>query len=141
MVAFLLFSTSMSYSASADILWLKCEPTGKPVSCIVDGDTLWKDSVKYRINGLDTPQLEQSMCTHEHQLAEQATQALISLLNNTVSKVIPTSEIDDLKQPLANAYAGNYNIADLIIAQGLGVEYKKRENRKEWRTKQWCQPE
>ena len=49
--------------------------SGKRVTCVVDGDTFWLGGVKYRLKGVDTPEVH-GKCRNERRLAKKATEAL-----------------------------------------------------------------
>jgi len=51
------------------------------ITCVVDGDTFWMDGEKIRIADIDTPEISRPLCPEERELGLQATDRLISLLN------------------------------------------------------------
>lgn len=56
--------------------------TGSPrTTCVVDGDTLWLDGAKIRIEDINAPETHSAQCPEELALGEAATRRLIVLLN------------------------------------------------------------
>ena len=57
--------------------------SSKRITCVVDGDTLWLNGEKFRIQGFDTPETTTNLCggARERELGNQATARLIQLLN------------------------------------------------------------
>ena len=57
--------------------------SGERITCVVDGDTIWLNGEKIRMQGYDTPEPTTDICggNYERQLAGQATNRLVQLLN------------------------------------------------------------
>lgn len=57
--------------------WPLCHG-GRRVTCVVDGDTFWKDGVKYRLLDIDAPEssYDKARCGYERESAAEATQLL-----------------------------------------------------------------
>lgn len=49
------------------------------VTCIVDGDTGWEEGVKWRLESVDTPEIESHECANELELGYQARDRLREL--------------------------------------------------------------
>lgn len=98
---------------------------GKRVTCIVDGDTFWMDRVKYRLQGVNTPEAgDRSQCGLERRLADAATLELQSLMqsnrlffqrhgNDRYGRVLVT----------VKTQSGD-DIADLLVRSGHGRPYR-----------------
>ena len=52
----------------------------RKLTCIVDGDTGWENGVKWRAQGVDTPEISHPECARERQLGEQARDRLRQLM-------------------------------------------------------------
>ncbi|RVM01810.1 thermonuclease family protein [Sinorhizobium meliloti] len=66
--------------ANAETSWPICGH-GKRVTCIVDGDTFWKDGIKYRLAAVNTPESGvNARCSKERLLADAATSHLRELM-------------------------------------------------------------
>jgi endonuclease YncB( thermonuclease family) len=54
---------------------------GKRITCIVGGDTFWLDGIKYRLQGVNTPESgDKAHCPKERQWADAATARLQQLM-------------------------------------------------------------
>ncbi|MBX8802583.1 hypothetical protein HBA92_17725 [Ochrobactrum sp. MR28] len=96
----------------------------KRITCIVDGDTFWMDRVKYRLQGVDTPETgDGAKCAREQKLADAATLELQRLMetnhlyfqrhhNDRYGRVIVT----------VRTQSGD-DIADLLVRSGHGRPY------------------
>ena len=51
------------------------------LTCIVDGDTGWEDGVKWRLNGVDTPEISRPACAKERRTAIAARDRLRDLMS------------------------------------------------------------
>lgn len=51
------------------------------LTCIVDGDTVWLNGQKIRLEGIDAPEVEEYQCAAEKALGDKATLRLQALLN------------------------------------------------------------
>lgn len=97
----------------------------KRITCIVDGDTFWMDRVKYRLQGVNTPEAgDGAKCGLERSRADAATLALQSLMqsnrlffqrhgNDRYGRVLVTVKTE----------AGD-DIADLLVRSGHGRPYR-----------------
>jgi endonuclease YncB( thermonuclease family) len=53
----------------------------RKVTCLVDGDTGWENGVKWRLQNIDTPELNSPDCSNERRKATQARDRLRDLMN------------------------------------------------------------
>lgn len=56
--------------------------SARRVTCVVDGDTFWLDSVKIRVADIDAPELRPPCCETERARGESAKYRLQELLNS-----------------------------------------------------------
>ena len=103
-------------------------------TCVVDGDTLWLDGVKIRLEGFDTPEPQSAICGGQAEvaLAHRASDRLIDLLNGNVWE-IEYHGLDSTreKRRLATISIDGVDVGDILIEEGLA---RKWPDGKEW----WC---
>jgi endonuclease YncB( thermonuclease family) len=116
----------------------KCVPGQKrsaTETCVVDGDTIWLDGVKIRLEGFDTPEPQTAICggRAEIELAHRASDRLVDLLNETVWE-IEYHGLDSTqeKRRLATISIDGQDVGDILINEGLA---RKWPDGKEW----WCE--
>lgn len=124
-----------SFRAEASTLnWSICKQNVKRINCVVDGDTYWKEGIKYRIMGLDTPEKKpRAKCGFEHSLSNKATRFLFEQFRGSNVTEVERGK-DRYGRVLADTYVNGKLIAPIIIRNGLGVEY----NAKKRREGIWC---
>lgn len=115
----------------------KCVPGQKrstTETCVVDGDTLWLDGVKIRLEGFDTPEPQTAICggRAEVELAHRASDRLVELLNGNVWE-IQYHGLDSTreKRRLATISIAGRDVGDILIEEGLARSWP---DGKEW----WC---
>ncbi len=106
------------------------------IESVYDGDTFramlpdHTKSQRVRVRGIDTAEIK-GQCQYEKDLAIKARDYARSLLFNADKVVLANVGEDYYKRVLAIVYVDGQNLADLLIAKGLGRKWKgKREN--------WC---
>ena len=94
--------------------------SAKRVTCVVDGDTIWLEGEKIRLMGFDTPEPQTNLCggDREKELAEEATQRLIQLLNSN-EFTLERDGKDRYQRTLAILRIDGQNVGDLLISEGL----------------------
>ena len=94
--------------------------SGKRVTCVVDGDTLWFKGEKIRMKGYDTPEPTTNICggAKEKQLAARASNRLIQLLNENGFSIRRFGK-DRYGRTLAIIRVGGKNVGNILIAEGL----------------------
>ena len=101
----------------------------------MDGDTLWLDGVKIRLEGFDTPEPQSAICggRAEIELAHKASDRLIDLLNSNVWE-IEYHGLDSTreKRRLATISIEGRSVGDILIEEGLARSWP---DGKEW----WCE--
>lgn len=86
-------------------------------SCVVDGDTIWLNGVKIRLEGYDTPEINGS-CPGEPALAQKATQRLSELLS-IGGTIYYSGDQDRFGRELANITVQGKDVGDILISEGL----------------------
>ncbi|WP_164894055.1 MULTISPECIES: thermonuclease family protein [unclassified Mesorhizobium] len=110
-------------AASAETSWPICG-RGKRVTCIVDGDTFWKDGIKYRLAAVNTPEAgDGARCGKERHLADAATARLRELMQIPRLSYYPQGR-DRYGRVLVNirTHKGD-DIASLMVESGYGRPY------------------
>lgn len=93
-------------------------------TCVIDGDTIWYRGEKFRVLGIDAPEVSEPGCEREAQLGERATLALRDVLNEG-----PFSLEPDRTEPEEDAYGralrritrGGVDLGERLVRQGLAV--------------------
>lgn len=104
-----------------DIVWRSCLPNEKRITCVVDGDTLWYQSTKIRLIGIDAPEVS-GKCSQERRLAGQATQHLTTLLNTGLRHIAYDGK-DRYGRALARLWVREGEVGPAMIAAGLAEPY------------------
>ncbi len=94
--------------------------SGKRVTCVVDGDTIWFKGEKIRMMGYDTPEPTTGICggDTERRLAARASKRLVQLLNNN-TVTIERDGKDRYGRTLAVIRVDGRNVGDILIEEGL----------------------
>lgn len=89
--------------------------------CLVDGDTIWIDGEKLRMEGYDTPEPQTHICGGEAEvaLAHRASDRVIELLNSH-NWTVEYGERDNTgTRTLVTIRIGGRDIGDILIEEGL----------------------
>lgn len=102
-------------------------------TCVVDGDTLWLEGMKFRVADIDTPEIGRPKCEAERRLGVRATDRFIELLNAgpvTIASINGPDE-DRFGRKLRVFLLGDRSIGQILVREGLA---------REWTGKQlpWC---
>ena len=94
--------------------------SGPRETCVVDGDTIWLQGEKIRMHGYDTPEPTTGICggEFERQLAQQASNRLIALLN-AGDVTIQRFGVDRYDRTLAIIEVDGVDVGETLIAEGL----------------------
>ena len=125
----------LAITSSAPALALTAEfpicGSGKRTTCVVDGDTVWLEGVKYRFEEIDTPEKgELAECMQEGLQAIEATKRLAEILS-THDFTIERSGNDRYGRVLARFLIGNTTAGEMLISEGLARPWRGR-------TEEWC---
>jgi endonuclease YncB( thermonuclease family) len=109
---------------------------------VIDGDTVEKSGVRYRLTGFDAPEIERAKCLQERQLGIVTAAWLIELIAKRGAEL--DAQVGPGAKPRRDMYGrvlarlrlGGEEWADIAIRQGHGVAYDGRGPRREWCPKQ-----
>jgi micrococcal nuclease len=90
-------------------------------TCVVDGDTLWLESVNYRLEGYDAPEEYTNACGGftEIDLARAATRHFLNLLNQNTWELQPQGQEDRCGRVIARIYINGEDVGDILVREGL----------------------
>jgi len=92
---------------------------GPRVTCVVDGDTVWFEGIKYCLADIDTPEEGAlAQCMQEGLWAIEATKRLAEILS-THSLTIETSGRDRYGRVVARFRVGNTTAGEMLVSEGL----------------------
>lgn len=107
----------------------------EPVTCVVDGDTIWIEGVKTRIAGIDAPEISRPGCKAEHRAGIRAEIALTEWLNAGPFEVLasPDGRNEDGEDgaKLRVLARGGESAADALVTQGFARRWGGKGKR-------WC---
>lgn len=110
---FLGSNTGVSFSGNIGLCG-----AGARVTCVVDGDTLWLEGEKLRLERIDTPELSRPECAAERALALQARDRLVELLSTQAWHAVRARQ-DRYGRTLASLRGQNGWIGDQLVREGL----------------------
>ena len=90
---------------------------GRRINCVVDGDTIWLDGEKIRLELLNAPEV-QGRCDRERELAARATRRLSALLSASAFSVSRTGK-DRYDRTLARVTIGGRDVGATLVGEGL----------------------
>jgi endonuclease YncB( thermonuclease family) len=102
---------------------------GHRVTCIVDGDTFWLRGVKYRLSGIDTPEVFHPLCSTERKLAARATVRFAQLMGEGEPALRSFGRDPYDRQLVTVAIAGT-DIGDRLVGEGLAQVW--RHHKADW---------
>lgn len=103
--------------------------SGGRVNCVVDGDTIWVDREKIRLQSMNAPEVN-GACARERDLAGQATRRLSQLLSSQ-SFSITRSGVDRYGRTLASVRTGDEDVGLILVREGLAHVWQGRKEN-------WC---
>ncbi len=103
--------------------------SAKRINCVVDGDTIWLEGEKIRLESFNTPEMN-GKCFVERQLAQQAKMRLRQILSAEPFKVSRNGK-DRYGRTLAVISNSSGNVGDILIREGLAHEWRGRKE-------SWC---
>lgn len=102
-----------------------CPAQGKRFECVHDADTVWIDGTKLRLENIDTAELN-GKCRYERDLAVEARDRLVVLLNRGERKVIYSGRIDRYDRPLVRITVDGVDVGEVLVEEGLARRWTGR---------------
>lgn len=97
-------------------------------TCIVDGDTGWQDGRKWRMTGVDAPEVSGAECPRERDLADQSTARLIELMNKGY-RIIWSGQEDRYRRALVDVQlADGGDAGAVLMSEGLAQAWPNSSN-------------
>lgn len=96
--------------------------SGKRITCVVDGDTIWYQGEKIRLEGFNAPEV-QGACNRETTLARKATERLRAILSAQPFTISRNGK-DRYGRTLATIRNSHGDIGRAMIAEGLAHEWR-----------------
>lgn len=98
-----------------------CPEFGQRYTCVVDGDTVWLQGIKIRLEGIDAPEVSQPQCSRERRLGNQATERLRQLLSGgqIVVKRVGRADEDRYGRKLRTLYVNGVDVGTVLVREGL----------------------
>ena len=124
------------------IFWvLLCNSIAEEISGIpkvVDGDTIHINNYKFRLEGIDAPEMKQQCKKQslkissligftfykDYSCGKVSKEKLISKINNSKIKCIFTSK-DRYKRYIANCFKGKTNLNQWMVRNGFAIAYRR----------------
>lgn len=103
--------------------------SSKRINCVVDGDTIWLDGEKIRLEGFNTPEMN-GECNRESQLARKARSKLSRALSSNPFEVARGGH-DRYGRRLATVSVNSVDVGDPLIRDGLAHVWRGRKQ-------DWC---
>lgn len=99
-------------------------PSGGGRNCVVSGDTFDVAGQKFRIAGIDAPQILASRCDAEERRGKVAAQRLRELLNSGAMSLETVGGLASVSGPVLRVVRiDGRNIGATMITEGLAVSY------------------
>ncbi|WP_353392434.1 thermonuclease family protein [Brucella sp. NBRC 14130] len=104
------------------------------MTCVVDGDTFWKDGVKYRLLDIDAPEssYDKARCGNERERAAEATQLLQRLLRSGIASMRLHGQ-DRYGRNLVTIDTSLGNVSTVLLNAELAVPFGDKRL-----TQRWC---
>ena len=99
---------------------------------VVDGDTIDHGYWRWRIVGIDTPEIRGAHCAEESALGRLAAERLRTLTRGQEILVRPHHGKDKFGRRLASLWRGGVNLGDVLVDEGLAHRYSGRTPRLAW---------
>ncbi len=99
--------------------------SGTRYNCVVDGDTVWINGSKIRIEDIDTPEISDPKCSSEAALGAKATSRLIELMNKGTITVVNNGGRDEDKygRKLRIIESAGKSVGATLVEEGLARWY------------------
>jgi micrococcal nuclease len=107
--------------------------SGPRTTCVVDGDTVWFEDVKYRFEEIDAPEKGGlAECMQEGLWAIEATKRLAEILSSNEFVIKSEGDKDRYGRVLAVFLIGTSTAGQMLIAEGLARPWSSRQE-------EWCE--
>ena len=109
------------------LLVLISSPTSANILKIIDGDTIHIGKIKYRLYGIDAPEIKQE-CKRNNKkylCGVEATKFLQSLIKDNESVSCVNKKIDRYKRIVAVCYYFNEDLSKLMVRNGWAIAYRR----------------
>ena len=92
----------------------------KPVTCVVDGQTVWLRGEAFRFQGYEVPRTSGALCggSAEAELGRRAADRLVEILNSGGLFMHRTGE-DEEGRTLAKLFVSGRDVGEIMVAAGL----------------------
>jgi len=90
---------------------------GYRANCVVDGDTIWVDHEKIRLETIDAPEVH-GRCAYETDLAAKATRRLLALLSGQRMSIVRSGH-DIYGRTLARVSTDRGEVGGVLASEGL----------------------
>jgi micrococcal nuclease len=90
---------------------------------VIDGDTLSRDGVAYRLAGFDAPEITRAKCAEERALGLQAKARMRQLASDPAAMIEPMPAREKFGRTLARLWIGSEDAASIMIREGLALPY------------------
>lgn len=106
--------------------------SGRRITCVVDGDTVWIEGQNIRIADINTPEAGRPACAEEARLAARATRRMQELLNAGPFEVRRAGRDEDrYGRKLRTLHRDGSSLGDTLVAEGLAHRWRGRKE-------SWC---
>ena len=101
---------------------------------VVDGDTLRRDGVVYRLAGFDAPEIHRAKCDEERALGLRARDRMAELAATPGAILEALPKREKYGRTLARLWIGDKDAGEIMIVEGPAQPYDGR------RKPSWCRP-
>jgi endonuclease YncB( thermonuclease family) len=135
-LSFIIFSISASYAAqktygSVSAKFIK-NYDGDTITVNIPGyPAIVGKAMRIRVNGIDTPEMR-GKCKKEKTLARNAKNLVNSILRSAKTVELKNMKRGKYFRIVADVYADNKNLSDILIKNNLAVYYNGGHKSKDW---------
>ena len=115
-------TTPVSIATRAKTIAMPICGSGRRINCVVDGDTIWVDREKIRLEGFNAPEMN-GECDRERRMAVEARAELRRALDGRAF-AIERSGTDRYGRTLATVRVDGEDVGHRLIARGLAHEWR-----------------